>query len=78
MVEVKQNLSPAVIVIVVLVVVAVVGLIGWKVLGGAGRQKVTDEGAPVPLPDDQVSPGIEESSRQAPAPMPDDQVSGGG
>ena len=73
----KQKLSPAVIVIVVVVVLAVVALIGWKMTGGSGKQKVSDEEAPV-LPDDQVSPSTGgPSGGEAPA-LPADQMSGGG
>ena len=73
----KQKLSPAVIVIVVVVVLAVVGLIGWKMTSGAGKQNVSDEEAPV-LQGDQVSPGTGgPSGADAPA-LPADQTSGGG
>lgn len=74
----KQSLSPAVIVIVIVIVLAVVGVVGWKVLGGAGQQKVTDEGAPVPMED--ASPGLEQpgGGETPPPAMPPGQATGGG
>ncbi len=42
--EVKQQLSPVVIVVVIVVVLAIVGLIGWKMTGSKGA--TTEEAVP--------------------------------
>ena len=47
MIQVKQKVSPAVVIIAIVVVLVIVGLIGWKATGGTGEERA-DEVAPSP------------------------------